>query len=118
MNYQQIDSCFSKSLFPYVECVERDEREPDIYYGSKQYMCICIDKRFVNTRTIRLMRPYIQRENGNIIGYAWIDDDGNWIDNLWNPLHGVGYSDEFVTGWTDYCDDDEKYIEQYTKLFD
>ena len=33
------------------------------------------------------------------IGYGWIDNDGNWVDNLYNPIHDPDYTDEKVIGF-------------------
>ena len=99
-----------QTKFPVEECTEKDEKEEAIYNSNNEYLCLILDKRFKNNMELRIMKPYIwvgddtkQKEFKGLTGYAWIDKDGNYIDNFENPVHGYCW-DEFVIGFVPYED--------------
>lgn len=92
--------------FPVGECIVQDEEDIRIFEGKFYYWCWCIDKRFKNEIIIKKMKPYICKEpNGEDISFGWIDENRNWIDNLYNPIH---YLDEFVFGYQRIATKEEK----------
>lgn len=113
-NFQAMDSVFLNKDFPVKDCVIPNDKNEKIHNSSTQYICLIIDKRFPTERSIKIMSPYIYIENEEIT-YAWIDKNGNWVDNFENSVHRNCW-DEFVIGWIPYEEDnDKKYLEDLVK---
>lgn len=114
-NFQALDGIFLNKEFPIEDCTLLNNRDKHIYNSLAQYICLIVDKGFLAERVIKIMSPYIYIEDG-FSTFAWIDKNGNWIDNFENPVHGYGYSNEFVIGWIPYEEDNDKeYLENLIK---
>ncbi|MDD2495980.1 MAG: hypothetical protein PHE29_12405 [Tissierellia bacterium] len=110
MTIQNLNDIYKylNTKFPVNDCIFKDKNEKAIYNSHTQYLCFIIDKRFNNEANIKIMKPYLWIGNeSNIedfkdeIGYGWIDESGNYIDNYENPIHG-NCDDWFVIGFIEY----------------
>jgi hypothetical protein len=92
-------------IFPLEECAIK-AKEPAIYEGNTEYLCMIIDKRFNNNIELRIMKPYIWvgsesniKGSENEILCGWFDRDDNYVDNYARPIHNYN---EFVVGFVKY----------------
>ena len=90
--------------FPAHLCTIQDEREADVKYSKVPFLCIVVDIRFPDQCELSIMTPYAcyicdSDEVGYDFGYGWQDSNSNWIDNLFQPVHGMDYDDRKVVGW-------------------
>lgn len=115
MFYKQIDSVFNLKKFPVEDCLIQDKKEKQLKNSNIKYLCLVVDKRFPEERNIKILSPYTWEENGEL-SYAWVDKDGNWIDNFENPVHGYIF-DEFAIGWLPY-EEDEEYLKELKNKFE
>jgi len=100
---------FLSTDFPTEECTTKDLKEEAIYNSEKWFLCMIIDKRFNNFAEFKIMKPYIWigsetdvEEFKDEIGWGWLDEDGNYIDNYKNPVHSCDVEDWYVIGFIDY----------------
>lgn len=121
MNYKTLDLIFTSEKFPAEECIIKstNTRDKGVYYSEHIYLCLVIDKRFPDSRAIKLMKPYIwigdESEEECFkgeTGYGWTcpSENNALYDNFENPVNGYTW-DEFVIGWTIYKqENDEEYL--------
>jgi hypothetical protein len=107
--------------FPISDCTIKNPKEKGVYDSNKQYLCMIIDKRFKYEITFKIMKPYlwVGNETGieefkNATGYAWIDKDGNYVDNFENPVHSYLYY-LIVIGFIEYKDDNDEELWELIK---
>ena len=101
-----------KDNFPVNKCIVATG-EDGVYECSDYYLCLLIDTRFKGEFEVKILRPYIWRnEDNSKNGFAWIDDDGNFYDNYDNPIH-MDYL--VVVGFNalSYNDEEKEIISDY-----
>lgn len=84
-------------------CTIPDDNEQSIMNSNVPFLCIVTDYRFSNELTFLIMKPYVCYIEDYAceyqIGYGWLDRSLNWVDNLFQPVHGLDYDDRKVIGF-------------------
>lgn len=104
--------------FPDYDCTIQDKSDSRIFYSDNLYEVLAIDLDTPgHYAVIRGVRPYICDE-GSSVRLGWMHEDGSYIDNLYNSIHGdkqcvIGY-----LTWSDktYCESKwQEYQNEYKK---
>lgn len=88
-------SGFERKAFPEAECIEPDKRESGVYNATTNYVCYCIDERFKDQASVRILIPYVYKESKEVF-YGWVDKDGNIFAHFEKEIN---QGDETVIAW-------------------
>ena len=83
-------------IFPHEECITPD-KEDNVLNGEKYYWCLVLNRHNLKSFEIKYMKPYIWKNEEGISEFAWVDEWGNYYDNIINPIHGDN-DDAYVYG--------------------
>lgn len=104
--------------FPEWDCIIQDESDRRIFYSNNLYEVLAIDLDVSGWyAVIRGVRPYTCDGGANLL-LGWMCQDGSYIDNLYNSIHGdkqcvIGY---LTWSDTEYCEAKwREYMNEYKK---